>query len=502
MKKILPIKLYLLAVFVFVSCSNDNDSPSNTEMPVLSNFTVNTANTNITSINLEWTAATMSDNSPITYDVYLDEVRVGQNLAGTSFTINSLESETSYTGKVVAKSSQGLVKEKTYSFITKKNETPSAFEFDVEVLSKSEARITWTASTVTSGSAILYDLIVYDDYFNEETIIEDVSELTYVLSDLYHGSVNQLTIVAKTEAGATTSVEKTFQTYGTPPSDFTLSYEQITPDFLVISWGEHPTVSDGSNYKYDLYVNGELLRSFNNEGDTDTVLQDLVEGAEYTVLLVADASIYNNTQTEATISFTAETYPAPADDFELSVTTMSATKLFLDWTPSSTENETTVIYYLYVNGERINPSNYYSSYQGAILEDLLPDTEYTIRVEADATGYFKTVSKSITFRTYPVHPTIAVEQAVLYETGSQFFEQQLNVSFNQNIENVDITYFHAGKELDIPNFIFYPSAISSPTLDLIEESYFFYIYYPYGYVLVRENGTSYIVDFDVVLGSN
>src|SRR5690606_37549034 len=302
-----------------------------------------------------------SDNSDILYDVYLDDKLIQSNLKVNNFTINQLLNETTYSGSIVAKSNRGKETKQEFTFKTKKDEVPSAFFIEVEILSKSEVKVTWTASTLSSGEKVVYDLSLYDSYFKKEILVKDVSALEHDFKELYHGGILKLKITAKSTTGKTNEEVKEFQTYGTPPQDFTISYEEQYKGVFLI-W-EHPIVPDGSDYHYRILVNDEIhTENLINDFGGKFVINDLEEGTEYTFTVIADATTYNNTKTESSITLKTKVYPEPDNNIELTTLALTATKYHLSWTPSKAEEETNQVqYFVYINGQEYEPNQAFGS---------------------------------------------------------------------------------------------------------------------------------------------
>lgn len=492
MKNISIIGAFIVGLF-FLSCSQE-DTPDQVISPVPTAFTVRTVNDQPFSIDLEWSKSTVSDNTPITYDIYLENNVIKQGLSATNYTFDNLKSETSYNGKVVANSKWDTSSEKSFSFTTQEDEAPSSFTIDVEVISKKEAKISWTEAVLSNGGAVAYDLELYDSYYNKTTVINDISKLEYLFNELYHGGEYTLKIAAKSTTEKTTTAEKKFEIYGTPPSNFSLSMEDITPGRVQINWTP-PTIEDGSVYYYEVYLDEELKYNYLNGTANLIDYSELEEGKSYTTRIVAKAD--NNTETEASLTFTTMDYPDPSNFSITSIEQITSTKIYIDWETSTMDNGLSVYYNVYVNGEIYE--HVYFSEPSALIENLNPDTVYTIEIRAyEVDGFGETFSPANEYKLYPVHPQLQVTEAILYERGGgHSFEEQLVVKFNQNIDNVNITKFHAGVDTNITSFSFYPTSILSNKLTDSYNS--IRIVYPYGYVLVKENNDYYIVDFDVII---
>ncbi len=480
--------LLLVLVTILSSCTKEEET---LVLPTPSNFAVEISNVLAFSADLEWTAATISDNSKITYDVYLNGVKIEENLSGTVLKLNGLSSNTSYSGKITAKSSNGKTRQRNFSFATTDDPSPGSFKITIADIAINSAIINWTASVLPDNGTIAYDLLL-----DGEIIAENLEVNTFALSDLLGFKKYTVKVVAKSIANKTNTQQEDFTTLGTPPSSFPLSVTETQPNWVVIDWVA-PTVEDGSSFHYAVYLNDERIFDFLTPTAHGWTFQDLNEGEEYTIKIVASSS--NGTATEETINYTTIVWPRPSD-FSISAEHITSASIVVNWTASTMTDGTSVVYYLYLDGVQVHPEFTYIGGTTYTIENLDSNRAYVIKVVAEEAKYHKTIEKEINFTTYPVHPSITVDKATLYTKFSTYFAEQLNVKFNQSIWDVNIIKFHAGKTLDIPSFIFYTSAISSPTLSVPD--YFTVLSFKYGYVLIQDSGTTYIVDFTVVEETN
>jgi hypothetical protein len=105
---------YLLFALVFFTeaCTPPPDLP-----PFVITVTVLD---NSTSVRLDWPLVQDSRLGTIYYDVYLGNTRIAQNITANSYTINNLQYNTLYSGKLVGRINTGDSEEQIYSFTTGK----------------------------------------------------------------------------------------------------------------------------------------------------------------------------------------------------------------------------------------------------------------------------------------------------------------------------------------------------------------------------------------------
>nr|WP_299172757.1 fibronectin type III domain-containing protein [uncultured Allomuricauda sp.] len=488
-----------ILIFLITSCSSDNENVSpETIIPVISKITT----TDITgsSAVLTWEAS-ISDGTNMSFDVFLGNTKVAEDItSSSSFTLRNLTELTNYSGKILASSKTGQTSEKAFSFSTNENPSPSAFEVSVSDITLDSARVSWTSSTIGDST----EKITYEVYLNDNLIRESFIGTAHILKELATFEEYLVKIVATSAAGKATSAEKTFTTKGSPPSSFPLTVgnwidgrEDLDPMGLQVLWTP-PTVEDGSDYHYKIYLDDFLEADFRSDTSDSFIFNDLNEGQTYTVKVVADA--LNGTETAESITFTTITYPE-LTDFEVGYDSLESTSVRIFWTPSTYPGGGTVTYRVNLNGEQHHEPNTYIGGTPYSLDELEPNTEYMATVIAVHRAHpEKTLSKEISFTTdYAEHPSLQVLEAVLYTPQSQFFGGQLIVSFSENIDGINIIEFSAGNIM-IGNYITNPSSISSGVFsandyDVINSD-------KTGYVLVMDNGATYKLSFQIVEETN
>ncbi|UKM65073.1 fibronectin type III domain-containing protein [Flavobacteriaceae bacterium GSB9] len=120
----------LLIIFLLISCSKENSiNETNQELEEPekqienqppSNFNVELVNISHDSAIINWSESTDPDNDAVTYDVYLNQVLIIENISELTYQFIGLKELTNYSGKIVAKDTSNNHTEVTFSFGTEK----------------------------------------------------------------------------------------------------------------------------------------------------------------------------------------------------------------------------------------------------------------------------------------------------------------------------------------------------------------------------------------------
>ena len=106
MKSKLVIKLFVILLMCISCSSDDGSSNNNSTNPSVdltpSNFTTSVKHLGHISTTINWTASSVTDNSNITYSVYLDNQIIASSLNSLELYISNLQPNTSYSGFVRA----------------------------------------------------------------------------------------------------------------------------------------------------------------------------------------------------------------------------------------------------------------------------------------------------------------------------------------------------------------------------------------------------------------
>ncbi|SIQ03504.1 fibronectin type III domain-containing protein [Maribacter ulvicola] len=337
----------------------------------------------------------------------------------------------------------------------------------------------WSEVTASKESTVAYSV-----FLNEELIAENLTELEFTVNELEMNTTYAVKVSASTEEAEERINSSEFHTLGTAPSAFPISYEQITCDVVGINW-QTPTVEDGSDYYYKIFINGEYHETYGSyTTETTSFTMVVTEGEEHTIKVVAISDSGAETEEEITIS---------------DITATSAT---IRWTPSTSADGNTVLYLLTINGVDYPSENRFRYGTTKYITDLERDTDYEVVVTARTLNTFKTKQSTASFtttNTYPVHPTITVTAAKLITPESQYFPGQLNVTFSEELANFEINKWVA-VDFEIGNYSTYTSALSSSVLS--NENYNALAADKTGYILIEVDGVVYQLNYEITLETN
>ena len=489
-------KLFYFLAFTALLITSCSSEEKEIFEPIISETTI----TEITgsSALLSWDAS-INNGSNLSFDIILDNDQIAKDITTKSWEFKNLDEQTSYAGKVIAISKDGVTSEDFFNFTTNSHPTPTNVTIEVANITTSSATVSWSEANIDDNSTVLYDV-----YLNDELLKEDFTEHLIELNQLNPYKDYTIKVIAKSSEGKISNATEEFTTLGTAPTSFPLTiknaddWDDLDPHWLQINWTP-PTVEDGSSYSYIIYLNDEIAGIYIDNTTDSWTFTNLEEGKNYTVKIVADA--YNETQTEETINFTTIIHPE-LSDFEITVDSFTSTSALISWTESTYPDNDDINYHVFLNGEQQTPALTPTYGLGYRFTNLSPNTSYQVKITANKTiGHpVKHLSKEINFTTdYENHPSLSVTEATLYTSNSTYFSNQLSVKFSNEITNVDIEKFNAGG-ITIGNFTTYNSSIISSSLS--SENYQKILDSKKGYVHITDNGTTYRVDFNITEETN
>ncbi|MDF4220214.1 fibronectin type III domain-containing protein [Maribacter sp. M208] len=372
--------------------------------------------------------------------------------------------------------------------------TLSSFEIEFEDISQTSAKIMWTKVTASNNNAVSYSL-----FLDDELQAENLSELEYNVEELDINTTYAVKVVATADDAKDSINTSEFHTLGTPPSAFPITYELIACDVVRIKW-QTPTVEDGSDYYYKIFINGEYHETYGSKTtETTSFTMVVTEGEEHTIKVIAIS--YSGAETEEEITFFREPCPLPTD-FEVSISDITATSATISWTPSTSADGNTVLYLLTINGVDYPTENHFRYGTTKYITDLERNTNYEVVVTARAQNTYKTKESTASFTTsndYPVHPDITITEAKLITPDSQYFPGQLNITFSEELANFEINKWVA-IDYEIGNYSTYTSSVSSSVLS--EENYNSLAADKTGYILIEVDGVVYQLNYEVTLETN
>ncbi len=168
----------------------------NPNAPEPNEFSITIENLSTTTANLKWSEATIADNSEIIYDVYIDGDKVNESLSERTFLISNLEKSTSYSGMIIAISSNEKSKFVPFSFTTP--------EVDITTIAVSEIQITPATLSIVKGESKQLTATVLPEDASNKNVTWTSSDTTIATVD-EAGKVS--TIAEGTVTITATSVE-------------------------------------------------------------------------------------------------------------------------------------------------------------------------------------------------------------------------------------------------------------------------------------------------------
>jgi hypothetical protein len=276
----------LLSIFVIViaaatACSK-KDAASNQPPQA---FTVAVSgNTDKTAL-LTWTEAKDPENGSVSYSVSLNTQQVAAGLTATSYQLTNLTKNNSYTGKVTAKDDKGNETVASFSFTTTDAPTPTDFTLTADTLFNKKVAISWTASTLPNGDAVMYDV-----YANNALKQTNVTVLKTTVTGLTPNTDYSIKVVAKSADGKSLDKTITAKTkVNTAPAPFTISEISHGFSFIKISSGVAAD-ADGDVVKYFFYRNGSILNLITTDAAAafEYVAKPLASNTAYSIAVVAE----------------------------------------------------------------------------------------------------------------------------------------------------------------------------------------------------------------------
>ena len=190
-------ELVLVFVLLFsVACSDEND-PENDNLPP-SSFQVIVSEVLTDQVTISWTASEDPEGSTVFYDVFLEDVKLADNITSLDYVFNNLTEGVQYSGEIVASDPEGNTVSVSFNFETSTNQPPTNFDVWVAYSSPFSTRMEWTESTDPEGEVIIYNV-----YFDGELLAEGINNLYVYLPELkglteYSGKIVAVDIGGKT----------------------------------------------------------------------------------------------------------------------------------------------------------------------------------------------------------------------------------------------------------------------------------------------------------------
>jgi chitodextrinase len=369
------------------------------------NAEIQAATVGETVLQLDWPDCLLGD---VTYTVawsHLDEPVGAATSDMSEYTIDGLTPWTDYDIAVTAETADGVQSLPLVATLKTADTTPPTWEaeaaLELTMNGTGTAELNWTAA---SDNAAVTSYVVFRNGAELSSLPAD--ETTYNAIGLTEGAGYLFTVQAVDGAGNTTTdgpssfIELSDGTGPAWAEDATLVVDGVTQTTATLSWSLPTDVSPIQSL--NLSIDG--VTTLTLASDTVSVeLDSLQPETTYTCLLTA-TDVFGNVSDSltATVTTLGANIPSWPTDATVSVSDIDTTSAKLIWSlPNSdvaTTSYTVLLNDIVVAEESLGTET-------TTLEGLLPETSYTVRVEAkSATGTLSSNGPTTTFMTLPDGP--------------------------------------------------------------------------------------------------
>lgn len=310
----------IIICFVLVSSCGKKDAGTNNPPQ---NFTVSVSGSTDKTAVLNWTEAKDPENGAVSYSVTLNTQQVVTGLTVTTYQLTNLTNNSNYTGKVTAKDDKGNETVSSFSFTTTDAPTPTNFTVTADTLFNKKVAISWTASTLPNGEAVMYDV-----YANNTLKQTNVTALKTTVTGLTPDTDYSIKVVAKSADGKSLDKIITAKTkVNTAPASFTITKLSHGFSFVKISSGV-AVDADGDVVKYYISRNGNILNLITTDPAAvfEYVTKPLAGNTAYSIAVVAEDEFGART-TSNTIAVTTNTAP----DMSFYVRAIPGSDVTVEW---------------------------------------------------------------------------------------------------------------------------------------------------------------------------
>ncbi|MGB1041801.1 MAG: fibronectin type III domain-containing protein [Tenacibaculum sp.] len=375
-----------------------NFTTTNHPTPSTVEITFNDITTTTATIN--WTEASIDNNSDILYDIYINDELKEESFNNLSLELKQLTAFKEYNIKIVAKSSNKKTSSSEKKFTTL-GIPPSSFPLtiknsdDWDDLDAHWLKINWTPPTAQDGYEYYYTI-----YLDDEIDFNYLQGTTnsYSFTELEEGKTYTVKIVANSSNNTTTEETITFTTIVHPEiSDFEIKVDSYSATTAYITWTE-ATYPDGTEVNYDLYLNGEKQNP-----DLTPIfglgynLKDLSPNTFYTLKIIANKDIGHPVKSlSKEINFTTDYDKHP----NLTVTeailyTKNSTYFGGQLQVKFSSDISSISIDKFSAGDII--INNFSTYSSAILSNSLSDEKYQ-QIYNKGKGFIRVTENGTTYR--------------------------------------------------------------------------------------------------------
>lgn len=319
-------------------------------------------------ITVEW-----SSKNTLKYSLYLNNVHRGDYTNNSNKEFTNLDTDTSYTIKLIAKDDKDFIFEKEIIVQTKPEDTIADFNITEKTVSYRNIKLKWTEALSTDGEKLKYDIYRILKDGGETTAARSISGLEYELTNLRPNTAYTIKILALHPTKMISKYTKlSFNTLDyAEPSSFNIEKTNISETSIAIKW-ETPSVASGEKIGYTIYLNDKVKLVYGKD-ISNYVFNNLTPGTKYTVKIKAES--YAHKTSFSSKEFT--TIEAKKPVFNINSMSISQRGFGLSWTVSNASIDE-FNYKVYINDKL-----YHSGSEASLLvKDLKSNTKHIVRLEA------------------------------------------------------------------------------------------------------------------------
>ncbi|RXQ95714.1 hypothetical protein EO244_07580 [Ancylomarina salipaludis] len=404
----------------------------------LSDFTVSSQDIEQTSALLTWTECVASDGSKVTYDVYYGSGSIAQRgLEGRQYQASGLRADQEYTYKIKAKCESVLVsRTQTVSFTTKAYEVPGEFELNVQDITASQAKVSWTNSELPSGGEITYEA-----YLDGMAYTYNASGNAFVFKNLKAETNYTAKIVAKSQNNTTHEQTIGFTTKAEAVPEVQLSVANVGIRSFELNW----KLTESPSYdSYELFLDGKSIKAGYFLTYTFSKLQS---NTSYMVKVLGKRG-GKTYQKEIEVKTLA--YPE-ALDFDMVINPKSYSQLEVDLNDFHEKNRdrfddfSDMSFEAYLNGvKEVLGKNVTSK----IVTNLKEQTHYDFQLIIKYADGSIALEKKADFTTPANQAPVWTSDLTIKQTGFSFLELENNFATDTDDSNLVYTYYVNGTALE------------------------------------------------------
>ncbi|XP_056424309.1 usherin isoform X1 [Hyla sarda] len=329
-------------------------------------------------ISIQWTKPEEDNGQILYYKLQKNNITLPFNFdyATLNYTDEDLLPYSEYAYSVVACTLGGCTISDPTHIRTLEGPPGALIPPKAEALSATEVNVSWSTPTIRNGEITKYIVKVDKETYYAGTI------LSMVISNLQPFTIYNISLVACTNGGCTSSSNIMVRTKEAPPLHmkepvFVVTSSQSTK----VSW-QSPDKSNGEITKYELHRDGQLIYT-----GLDTHYHDfgLEPGTEYTYTIQASNSKGSCVSLPANI----RTQPSSPSGMEPpGLHGRSAHEMLITWRAPLKANGVILNYTLHVHQPaemkdlQYTFNNSFQNDQSFVIKDLKPYAQYEARVEA------------------------------------------------------------------------------------------------------------------------